>query len=370
MPRPARPWFRRGRSMFYVTHEGKQVPLGPGPDTPENRAAAEAAHQQLIEDTVRRTVAHLTAPATLAAPPAKTVAEAVAEFMAAADKKLAAGKLSKMGHKNYRLTCEQVVTAFGPRPIADVAAEEWEGWAAGPHPPRPGKTAPTLWSDSYQHDQLGTVGQLLNAAGCSLKLTRPAKESRGADTCLTDEQFARVLTEVCRYKTARGDLVELLTALRETGARPGELAYLEVEQVDWANTCTRRKQHKTRRHTGADRIIHFNSAAMAVLESQRTRYGTGLLFRTRSGAAYQPNVIVKRCLVISERVGFRVIAYGLGRHSFATNALAAGVPDAYVAELLGQKGTGMLTRHYSHLGQRAAELKAAAERVAGRKAAG
>ena len=70
---------------------------------------------------------------------------------------------------------------------------------------------------------------------------------------------------------------------------------------------------------------------------------------------------------VSKRVGFRVTAYGLGQHSFATSALANGVPDALVAELLGHRGTKMIHSHYSHLGQRAAALKAAAE-LASRRA--
>ena len=58
------------------------------------------------------------------------------------------------------------------------------------------------------------------------------------------------------------------------------------------------------------------------------------------------------------------IAYGY-RHGFATDALAAGVPDAHVAELLGHASTAMLHRHYSHLASRSAMLVTAAARVRG-----
>jgi integrase len=56
------------------------------------------------------------------------------------------------------------------------------------------------------------------------------------------------------------------------------------------------------------------------------------------------------------------IAYGY-RHSFATDALAKGVPDTQVAELLGHSGTAMLHRHYSHLTARAKTLREALNRV-------
>jgi hypothetical protein len=56
------------------------------------------------------------------------------------------------------------------------------------------------------------------------------------------------------------------------------------------------------------------------------------------------------------------VAYGL-RHTFATDALANGVPDAQVAELLGHSGTATLHRHYAHLGAKAKVLRDALDRV-------
>jgi integrase len=64
-----------------------------------------------------------------------------------------------------------------------------------------------------------------------------------------------------------------------------------------------------------------------------------------------------------ERCGLpHAVAYGL-RRSFATDALANGVPDAQVAELLGHSGTAMLHRHYAHLGAKAKALREALDRV-------
>jgi hypothetical protein len=48
---------------------------------------------------------------------------------------------------------------------------------------------------------------------------------------------------------------------------------------------------------------------------------------------------------------------------FATDALANGVPDAHVAELLGRSGTAMLHRHYAHLGAKAKALREALGKV-------
>jgi integrase len=51
------------------------------------------------------------------------------------------------------------------------------------------------------------------------------------------------------------------------------------------------------------------------------------------------------------------------RHTFATDALANGVPDAQVAALLGHSGTAMLHKHYAHLGARAKALRDALDKV-------
>jgi integrase len=56
------------------------------------------------------------------------------------------------------------------------------------------------------------------------------------------------------------------------------------------------------------------------------------------------------------------VCYGY-RHTFATDALANGVPDAQVAELLGHSGTAMLPRHYAHFGAKAKALREALGRV-------
>ena len=59
------------------------------------------------------------------------------------------------------------------------------------------------------------------------------------------------------------------------------------------------------------------------------------------------------------------VAYGY-RHTFATDALVDGVPDAQVAALLGHASTAMLHRHYRHLTSQAQTLKDALGRVRGK----
>lgn len=344
--RTSGPWYRTARKMWFANSEGKQVPLGI--TDPGDRAGADAAYQALLA------LAGAAAKLSNSAPPVtpqRTVAEAVAGYLASCERRAAAGKITDKTIADYRRALDVLVAERGSDPIASLTGEDLELWAARPS-----------WSASTQNGYLGTVQQLFRWAGLAVRIPRPPKESRGADSALTEKQFSRVLEELDKARAYNGDLAALLQTLRETGARPQEVAQLRVDEVDWRNSCARRREHKAKRY-GMERVIYFNSKAMAILEAQRAKHGSGFLFRTRSGNPYGANVLQLRCAAISKRVGFRVIAYGM-RHAFATRALENGVSDVEVAGLLGHRGTAMLMRHYSHVNANSRRMREAAEKAA------
>lgn len=344
MPKPPAPWFRSGRGWF-ATVKGRQYPLDvPHPD---DRDAAIAALRALLE----RLSGETGPPGQSASPAAnRTVESAVGDFLGKRKAKVSAGAFEQY---RYALSVHLVRT-FGGRLVCTLAKDELEAWADRP-----------AWSNSTRNNYLGAVGMFLRWTGHPLALTVPPKESRGAETVLSDEQFARVLARL-RANGPQGDLCELLCVLRETGARPQEIATLTVEAVDWPNTCVVLKKHKTARH-GIKRPIHFSAAAMKILEGQRAKYDTGILFRTLRGNAYQKDLIVRRLSTVSKRLGFRVIAYG-NRHSFATKALVSGIPEAVVAALLGHTSTAMVSRNYGHVSEQSRVLKDAVQKVSDTKA--
>lgn len=347
MPREPGVWWWKARRQWYSTVRGRQVPLGVY--RVDDREGAIAA--------LRRALASLT-PGTKEgeSPPAQTVKVAAAEYLASAADKLSPGTL-----RYYRIgVTKHFCAAFGPRGVASLSAGEIEAWAqscAKEH----------RWSQSTRRNYLGVVAAFLAWCGHPVKLRRPAMESRGADAVLTDEQFAQVLEA---YRSGRkkpeSDFLTLLALLRETGARPGEVVGLTVEGVDWANGCARIKQHKTARK-GHKRILYFNSAALEVLEGQRAKHGSGLLFRNCRGTGYTVKALTLKCWTLAQKLPFKVLLYGLGRHSFATRALVNGVPDTHVAALLGHRGTDMLHAHYSHINSESRMLREAAEK-AGKRA--
>jgi site-specific recombinase XerD len=66
---------------------------------------------------------------------------------------------------------------------------------------------------------------------------------------------------------------------------------------------------------------------------------------------------------ISEKVGFRVIAYG-ARHSYATNALIRSVDTVSLSHLMGHRDTRMVS-NYAHLAQNIEFLRKQAQNAAG-----
>ena len=102
---------------------------------------------------------------------------------------------------------------------------------------------------------------------------------------------------------------------------------------------------------------------MKVARRRAKAKGSGLIFPNEKGERLTTQAIAHRLKKFCKRAGVRhLIPYGY-RHTFATSALAAGVPDAQVAALLGHSGTAMLHRHYSHLTSQAQALRAALARV-------
>jgi hypothetical protein len=50
MPRPRKPWFRKGRNAWYVEFDGRQIKLADGPKNPDTRKIAEREFHLLMAE--------------------------------------------------------------------------------------------------------------------------------------------------------------------------------------------------------------------------------------------------------------------------------------------------------------------------------
>lgn len=314
-----------------MTIDRRQVPLGVS--DPADESGAWEALRRMMREEVQRVL-----PGSGCKP--GTVAELVPAFLEAK-----AAEVQPDTHTHYTQHLGWLVKRFGGLAVSALEVSRLCAQA---------KAEPS-WGDTHRANVLWTAGAFLRWCGRAEKIPRPAKQPRGGEAVIPDEVHRMILNET------HGDFRQFVRFLWLTGCRPGEAAELTAESVDWEAGVCRLAKHKTA-HRGKVRLLYLSSEAREVLSDQRVKHGTGYLFRGMRGKPYSKHAVAVRFLRVSERIGKNVTAYGY-RHTFATRALAAGVPDAQVAAMLGHSSTAMVSRVYGHLGEQSRLLRDVAERV-------
>jgi integrase len=336
------PWYRASKDGWYVTHEGRSVSLKVRGKA--NRGEALKAWHRLMAGVELRPDKTKPTPTPEAAP--LTMKQLADAFLAARK-----GVVKADTHAVYQSRIHAAVDAFHEVPDADAFTR----WLHALTLSQSSKSsiagivmAATRW---------GTMAGLLPADPLKW-VKKPPITSRGSKALVSDEAHAKVMA------VAGPELRIMLTLLRETGARPGELARITAKDVDTANGVAVLADHKTAHHTGKPRLLILTPQAVALLRPLMDERPEGPLLRNALGNPWTKDAIGHAMRRVCERIGVKAIAYGY-RHTFATEALAAGVPDATVAALLGHCDTSMIHRHYSHLSSRTQALKDALGKVRG-----
>jgi integrase len=338
------PWFRKGRGWF-VWVGGKQHPLGQEKDEAHRRFHLLMAGESPTPNARTNEQTPKTTPAS-----DLTVEHLVEKYLADAQRRLA-----KSTYRVARDFANSFAKACGQLPAQDVRKQHIEQWIA---------THPT-WGSMTEWDAKNrlvavfnwAVDQELVPANRISGIRKPPIRSRGTTTLISPEDIATILN------AATPSLRHVLMALHQAGARPGEVISVTAkdflpEQGIWILA-----KHKTA-HKGHHRIVYLTPDMIALCRELSSKYTDGPLFRTTNGLPWcHTCYIAEKVRELRKRLGIKnVIPYGF-RHTFATDALVKGVPDAQVAALLGHSGTAMLHKHYAHLGARAKALRDALDKV-------
>ncbi len=332
------PFFRTSKNTWYVTHEGRKTSLGvPGKNN--RKAAIDAWHKLLREG---RPSAH-----SPTKPDPKTVKDAVAEFLA-----LVAVRNKPSTHELYERHLTKLTAELGQSRVSELTVPILAKWLRGLGV---GATTQAITLRSVSVFLGWCVRQEIidqNPAGA---VAKPKAKNRGEEAVISPEEHAKLM------ELATPQLRLVLTVLHATGARPGEVCAFTAENFDPDAGVVKLAEHKTD-HTGRLRLIFLPPETVKLLKTQAAKYGSGPLLRHRQGRGWAPKAVAEQVRRICKRAGIKVIPYGY-RHTLATDALAQGVPDAHVAQLLGHGSTAMLHRHYAHLGTKAKVMAEALRRV-------
>jgi site-specific recombinase XerD len=329
------PWFRKAKNAWYVKINGRQVALGVGGKG--NRKAAQDAFYRVMAN----------GPGERPRMVVRTVRELVDAFLADAANRLKASTLEQ-----YRADLEALTEAIGGHRADRITPADLTLWLSR-----------QTVSDTTKAIRLRSASACFGwAVKCSWidrnpveRMTRPKARSRSETAVIGQEDHVKLLA------AASPNFKLVLQVLHGTGCRPGEAARITAENYYPDAGVARLNEHKAD-HTGRPRLIYLPADVAELLAKQRERYQTGPLLRTHSGNPWTGRSITEAMQKLKRKAGVCAMAYGY-RHSFATDGLAKGLPEAHVAELLGHSSTAMLHKHYAHLTSRVGVMRNAASTV-------
>ena len=331
------PWYRKANDSWYVWHGGHQVLLAKGR---ENKAEAHRKFAELIG----------------AKPTGSTVVAWTVQTLIQAFEEHLTPRIKASTLASYRVVFQSFVDCLGKRSASDITATDLEAWASAQDWSRTTRRyALTVvggsfrWAEQFGHLSVNPIRGL----------HKPPGRSRGTEVLIDDNLHQRLLS------VASPQFRDFIETVRATGARPGEIARLEAHHVVWDAGCAVLREHKTDK-TGRVRTIYLPPSTLALCRILAERYPVGPLFRNTRAETWKKTGWKQAMERAQRKLGLekRPLTSGY-RHTFATDALVAGVPDAQVAELLGHSGTAMLHKHHSHLTAQSQALRRALDQVRG-----
>jgi integrase len=205
----------------------------------------------------------------------------------------------------------------------------------------------------------------------------PAVPTKARERLVSPEDHQAVLNGLRTKRSQR--LRNVIVALENTGARPGEITNARVrnfnpaigalvyfrEEARQAGDFKHKMAHKKR-----DRIIYFTGEALAMVRSLcEGKKPDALLFPSTRGTAYNDESLQCCFYALRRRLkkkghdikGFVAYSY---RHTYATNWLLNNGSIEVLAEVLGNTPE-TIRKHYSHIAQHHDSIRAQIERLRG-----
>ena len=359
MARKARPWFRRSDGWWYVCMNGKQQRLAQG--RRNKRAALQRWHELELEAATNPAIGS----------PGQTVASVIDAYLDHAKHDLDADT-----HLRRTRYLQLFAEAHGFRLVTECLPIHLTQWLDGKKEWVSAWTRATVIKIVQRAFNWAARQRLIPANPFFGVTQRPGEPRRP----MTDEEFRKVIRATVRWlpeghkrrnprkrPTAGTRFRNVLYFLRNTGARPSEMASLTWDAIDFEHSVIVLTQHKTRKllRTPRPRIIQIVPEIVKLLKriKRQETFEDPHVFLSSQGRPWRRDMLGLRLRRFREKVSVPHSAtlYGI-RHQFGTMAVVNGVDIKTLAELMGHRSTQM-TEHYCHLAGHQSHLAAAMQRA-------
>lgn len=216
------------------------------------------------------------------------------------------------------------------------------------------------WSQSTQRQAIVAVKRVINWAYDEGHINkRPLRKLKRPEMARREVLISKADHKAI-MKNTDAAFKDFALALRETGARPGEIRAVTIEMVNLDVGVWILPKHKTAAKTKKPRIIYLTPTMVKLTRRLAEKYPSGPLFRNRHGKPWTSNAIRCRMRRLRKKLNLPegTVAYSY-RHNFATDSLERGLPVADVAQLLGHVDLRQM-QVYGHLDQRTQHMRRAA----------
>lgn len=191
----------------------------------------------------------------------------------------------------------------------------------------------------------------LNCSYRDNKITSDAAWSKIKPFAETDKPRTRYLEhkEVKQFLGAAPSVLrKFLKGGAVTGARPSELARLEVQ--DYHDPTG--KLHIIKSKIAQGRHVVLNEEGQAFFREEcRNRKPTELIFVREDGTSWNDDNYVQRTKQAAVDAGLNDVSFYTLRHTYCSHAVMNGMPLEVLAKNLGHVNINMVQKHYGHLSQ-------------------
>jgi integrase len=183
------------------------------------------------------------------------------------------------------------------------------------------------------------------------------EESESRVVVVRPEVHAMLIEHLRKTKESRPFAIYLIAS--KCGARPAQIRDVTAANVFHVGDSMiwRFDEHKTKKKTKKPLTVYLSPCLQTLTKILLANHTEGSLFVNADGQPWLKDTVVRKMDRLRTKLKLPpdVIAYAY-RHTFATDALLAGVQIATVAALLGHKDTRMVAKVYGHLGEHQGHL--------------